>query len=84
MRSMASNIEEILQYSKRLLCELGIAAPRVLLKILQPRLSQLYCKSFRVFIRAEKVPEQCASLDLKQHTQNSRECNILSTEYKWH
>ena len=78
---MASNIEEILQYSKRLLRELGIAAPRVLLKILQPNLSQLYYKSFRVL---HKVPEQSVSPDLKQHTQNSRACNILSTEYKGH
>ena len=81
---MASNIEEILQYSKRLLRELGIAAPRVLLKILQPNLSQLYYKSSGYFIRAEKVPEQSVSPDRKQHTQNSRACNILSTEYKRH
>ena len=82
---MASNIEEILQYSKRLLRELGIAAPRVLLKILQPSLSQGYIiKVSGYFIRAEKVPEQSVSPDLKQHTQNSRACNILSTEYKRH
>ena len=76
---MASNIEEILQYSKRLLRELGIAAPRVLLKIYY--LSYIV-KVSGYFIRAEKVPEQSVSPDLKQHTQNSRAYNILSTEYK--
>ena len=77
---MASNIEEILQYSKRLLRELGIAAPRVLLKNLTAKpIFSYIIKVSGYFIRAEKVPEQSDPPDLKQHTQNSRACNILST-----
>ena len=44
----------------------------------------IFEESCEHFIRAENVPEQSVSPDLKQHTQNSRACNILSTEYKRH